>query len=400
MTTKYFMIAGILLLSACTDTDTQIREITEPVTRAPYDLTPYPIPIEQIEASTGFISPYFVADGNAHLSYELTLSNFNRASFELISIELVEPDGQVLMSFDANYLDAHFYREGQRPKTGNRILEGNQYGTANLWLSLEPENIPKEFFHRLNFNIKLSEDRTRDISIDVARTEFPKETTLILSPPVPPGVWFYSMESHRDTRILTEGRASYAQRYALDLAMANEDGTFVDGPIDTLDSYPMCNLPILAAAGGTVIAIQDGVGDNNPETGERPERINKDTLVGNSVLIDIGDGLNALYAHLIPGSLKVKVGDKVKTGDEVGRLGNSGNSDGAHLHFHIETQSGLARPVAGEGVPYYFKKYQLLDIYSDADLETVFTDNKMLPFKNPPIEKENSLPVGNGIIKF
>jgi len=52
-------------------------------------------------------------------------------------------------------------------------------------------------------------------------------------------------------------------------------------------------------------------------------------------MIDHGKTEYALYVHLKPGSVRVHVGDEVKSGDVVGKLGLSGNSTEPHLHFHV-----------------------------------------------------------------
>jgi len=399
MKLKFLLLGVFVCLAGCQQEESKAENNPSvPIVSTNYKLTSSPLPVEQIEAETGFIGPYYVSNGMAQLSYELNLANFNRTGFELTSIDLVRPNGDVFYSFDSDYLDAHFYREGLRPKTGNRLLKGNEYGAVNLWISMKAEEIPAGFFHRLKFNVDTS-NGTQSFAFDVSRTEFPKETKTHIKPPFSKGIWFFSMDSHRDTRMLTEGQASYAQRYALDWAMTNETGGFVDGPLDQNESYPTYGQSLLAVTDGVVIAVKDGIGDNNPETGERPVRITRDTIVGNYVMLDIGNGLNAVYAHLIPGSLTVKVGDMVTAGQEIGRLGNSGNSDGPHLHFHIETRTGLARPLAGEGVPYYLDSYTLMDMYSDGDLEAVFTANQALPFDMNE-EKTLSLPTGSGMVKF
>src|SRR5699024_2953582 len=53
------------------------------------------------------------------------------------------------------------------------------------------------------------------------------------------------------------------------------------------------------------------------------------------VVLDIGDGVYAMYAHLIAGSVTVKPGDSVTAGQVLGYLGNTGNANASHLHFQL-----------------------------------------------------------------
>src|SRR5207253_5277058 len=55
------------------------------------------------------------------------------------------------------------------------------------------------------------------------------------------------------------------------------------------------------------------------------------------------------YAHVQPGSLRVKVGDRVKRGQVVALLGNSGNSTEPHVHFQIADGPTF---LSSEGLPY------------------------------------------------
>jgi murein DD-endopeptidase MepM/ murein hydrolase activator NlpD len=62
---------------------------------------------------------------------------------------------------------------------------------------------------------------------------------------------------------------------------------------------------------------------------------------GNYVLIDHGDGELSLVAHLHQGSVRVKPGDHVRTGDVVAEAGNSGSSLGPHVHYELRTGWGV-----------------------------------------------------------
>ncbi|TDD83605.1 M23 family metallopeptidase [Actinomadura darangshiensis] len=74
-------------------------------------------------------------------------------------------------------------------------------------------------------------------------------------------------------------------------------------------------------------------------------------VVGNSVVLDLGDGVYAVFAHLRRGSPRVRKGDRVRAGDVLGQVGNSGNSSEPHLHFHLMDRP---RPLAAAGLPFAF----------------------------------------------
>ena len=77
-------------------------------------------------------------------------------------------------------------------------------------------------------------------------------------------------------------------------------------------------IPVLAVAGGTV------------------ERVtSSNTGYGYSVLINHGNGLKTRYAHMQAGSISVRVGQKVSQGQQIGRVGKTGNASGYHLHFEV-----------------------------------------------------------------
>ncbi len=105
---------------------------------------------------------------------------------------------------------------------------------------------------------------------------------------------------------------------------------------------------VLAVADATVSATHDGIPENEPAD-KRAVPITLETIGGNYVILDLGAGRYAFYAHLQPGSLKVHAGDKVRRGEVLGLLGNTGNSDAPHLHFHVADANN---PLGAEGLPY------------------------------------------------
>ena len=100
--------------------------------------------------------------------------------------------------------------------------------------------------------------------------------------------------------------------------MCRDDGEFVCG-LRTLDN-------IVAHSDGTVVEVISNVTESIPYEVTNP---------GNMIKIKHNDFYQTRYLYLAYGSVKVKVGDKVKKGQIIGYMGDTGNAFGKHLHFEI-----------------------------------------------------------------
>ena len=159
---------------------------------------------------------------------------------------------------------------------------------------------------------------------------------------------------HRRALIPIDGRARIAQRFAIDWVRLNADGRTFTGDAKNNKNYRAYGSDALAVADGTVTEVKDGIPENVPGENSRAVPITLETVGGNHVILDIGHGRYAFYAHLQPGSLKVKLGDHVKRGQVLGLVGNSGNSTEPHLHFHLSDGNS---PLGSEGIPYALESY-------------------------------------------
>lgn len=106
-------------------------------------------------------------------------------------------------------------------------------------------------------------------------------------------------------------------------------------------------LDIAAGGGNAVIAVCDGV----------VTTAKWHYSYGNYVVIYHGDGTSSLYAHMMNNSLTVKVGDKVKRGQQIGKVGSTGDSTGNHLHFSVLVNGSYLNPDDYLPDGYYVKKY-------------------------------------------
>lgn len=118
---------------------------------------------------------------------------------------------------------------------------------------------------------------------------------------------------------------------------------------DAVTAWPCWGLPILAAAKGVVAVANDGMADQaklfDPNKAGGP---------GNHVVIDHGDGEFSLYGHLQRGSVRVRVGQTVTSGEPLGLCGNSGASEFPHLHFQLQTRADIK---GADGLPPIFYDY-------------------------------------------
>jgi murein DD-endopeptidase MepM/ murein hydrolase activator NlpD len=125
------------------------------------------------------------------------------------------------------------------------------------------------------------------------------------------------------------------QRFAVDWAITDENGKSHRGDGKRNEDYLCYGKPALAVADATVVSVVDGVPDNVPG------QMDGYHVIGNEVVLDLGGGEYAMYAHLIAGSMTVKPGQRVKAGDPLAKVGNSGNSSEPHLHFQLSDSPRL-----------------------------------------------------------
>ncbi|GCB47905.1 M23 family metallopeptidase [Streptomyces sp. NL15-2K] len=190
----------------------------------------------------------------------------------------------------------------------------------------------------------------------------------------PPVTGRWSAQNSPADRTPSHGTHAYGQTYAIDVVAEPEPGTRPGfhwlWPLARRNSaFPAFGAPLLAVADGTVVRATDRQRDHLSRTSLLAllylmilEASVRDLsgvkrIVGNHVVLDLGNGTYALYAHLQRGSLTVREGDRVTAGQPLARCGNSGNSTEPHLHFQLmdgpdpDTARGIPFTWRGIGVP-------------------------------------------------
>ena len=287
----------------------------------------------------------FPAAGKTHLVYELHITDYGRTPEQLIKrIEVLDGD-TVLASYEGMDLIRVLGRVGASGDD-ERLLARGGSAIAYLWVTLTTR-VPTALRHR----VIVGETTLETEPTHVSQSRVPQ-----LASPLRGAGWVAlngpsNTSGHRRALIAAVGRARIAQRFAIDWLKRGATGRPFEGNPRDNRSYFAYGSDVLAVADAVVARTKDGIPENVPGPGERAVPITNETVAGNHIVLDLGGSQFALYAHLQPGALKVKQGDRVKRGQALGLLGNSGNSTGPHLHFHV-CDSNPEVSLASEGLPY------------------------------------------------
>lgn len=181
----------------------------------------------------------------------------------------------------------------------------------------------------------------------------------ILGAPLEGGGWLVengpsTFSGHRRAIVWIDRRPRAAQRFAVDFFRVDASGATSRGP--RAEDHLAFGARVLAVADGVVAAAVDGIPDNAPGPSERSVEMSHATVAGNHVVIDLGGGAYAMFAHLRQGSVAVRAGDRVVRGQALGEIGNSGNSTEPHLHLHVADGPS---PVDADGLPFVLDAFRV-----------------------------------------
>jgi len=348
---------------------------------------PFVVPLDVVVP----VPPHaFQADGKTHLVYELHVINMGRFDCLVTKLEAMTNDAnpRTLESAGGSKLEGMVARPGVTVPEKARIGGGLE-AIVYMWVTVDrPADVPTALRHR--FTVKIG-DFPEELTMDTVPLPVSKATAAITSP-LRGDHWLAgngpsNTSGHRRALIPIDGRAAIAQRFAIDWVKIGGEGQSFHG--DKLDNknYYAYGVDALAVADGVVTEVKDGIPENIPGENSRAVPITLETVGGNHVIIDIGGGNFAFYAHLQPGSLRVKLGDKVRRGQVVGLVGNSGNSTEPHLHFHISNGSS---PLGSEGLPYALPSFE---VEGNGWTWKPSSGDK-------PVKHTNEIPLENQVIRF
>lgn len=382
------------------------KDVFTPLTGVPFNPSTTPVP---------------GTDGKCHFVYELELANTRSAPATLEEVKVItappaetdkpaaarfrppaEPATRVLARFGPSTFPDRLKQLDNRAAVDAK-LELNATRLFLLDLAVDKDDIPAQLRHVLRLTgqgLDVTNPKPVEQSYSVATIDVTRHLP-VLGPPLEGDGWVAfngccRPGAHRSTALPVNGQLHFAQRFAIDWMRLDDQGRLRNGPVSDVRSFAGYGARVLAIADGTVVSTLDGLPDQIPPNNPDPSTITLENIDGNHVVLDIGHGLYAFYAHLKPGSVRVKVGQKVRTGTVVGLLGNTGNSGAPHLHFHIMDSASV---LGSEGLPYVYRRFKLAGNFPTAALPDDF-GGSFKRYLHAPQQRTRQFPLDGDVIEF
>jgi hypothetical protein len=361
-----------------------------------------------IAITTGPLPQPVMVNGRNHLVYELHLTNVAPIPIELLTLGIFGDDeSKPLASYDGEALErllapAQNLLTSVTPEEAARVRTVAEGGTIVIFLDLALDaNVqpPRQLRHRLFFSIRSNPDLERTVNgpiISVVHDSPP-----VLHSPLRGSGWIalnaLANYDHRRAFQTADGKLCIAQRFAIDWMRLDANGRLFKSDSKSNTNFYGYGAEVLAVADARVSDVRDNVPDNGGSNERKTRHVTVDSAVGNYVTLDLGRRHFALYAHLKPGSIKVKVGDQIRTGQVLGLVGNSGNSDAPHLHFQLMDDNS---PLGAEGMPYELTEFTQTGTVKSAE---TLVESGQPWHANPedtPIVHRQEFPINNVVVTF
>jgi hypothetical protein len=346
--------------------------------------------------------PFTGSDGKTHLVYELAVTNFTGARLTVNEVKVEDGEtGGVVGDLDATQLRNRLQPAGTRE--GADHLEPGQAATIFIHVITDGDAAPRTLVHEVSVTSAAMPPGKDQMTERLATTKVDDRTLPVLSAPLR-GERFIAADgccdAVRHTRALlpVNGQPVISQRYAIDYEQADAQNRIFTGDPKDPASYAIFGKEVLAVADGAVVGTRNDLLEQTP--GTYPAGIPIDEADGNFVVLDVGNGFYVNYAHMQPGSVRPKLGDKVKRGEVIGLVGNTGNSFAPHMHLHV--MDGPS-PLASQGLPYLYDHFTITgQVASTADFDA--SEGTGVPLvtvpRIQPSEHSNQLILDQNLVTF
>jgi Peptidase family M23 len=342
------------------------------------------------------------SNGRIHLAYELSLTNGFPVPVRATQVSVRDVERQRrIETLSGPDLTASMTLMASPTEPARRV-PGSSIGV--VWFDIvlpAQDRLPRTISHTLTVAVPPGLPVPPRITDRGASASVDRRPPVVIAPPLRGPGWVAVGSCcdgpHRRSIQPVSGELHLGQRFAIDWNGMDADNRFVVGNPDLNPSWTFYGKPVTAVADAQVVAAVDRFPDQVPN---HPDPVNLEQADGNHVILDLGDGRYAFYAHLKPGSVRVEAGDRVESGELIGQLGNSGSSTGPHLHFQIMDSPS---PLASDGLPFVFDGFELTGRIPPLDEALMEAVNAGEPVPVDPAgagPRRGELPLGRDVVAF
>jgi Peptidase family M23 len=345
------------------------------------------------------------SDGRTHVDYDLVITNTFTTAATLTSLT-VSGDGSRLLHLTGGALADHTHQFPIAVRATDEIPPSA--AVVTLVDVVLPRSAGRHAPARLTNRIEYSLPPHAPFRAAIGSTTIhgpilrtTRRAPVVIASPLRGSGWFSGngccaepSSAHRSAVLVANGSSLVTiELFAQDwIKLVNGDLFRGDG--SRLSDWYGFGTPVYAAANGTVVsAINDrpeapvGAPASSNPTVEKPKDFG-----GNQVVEKIGRGLYAGYEHLMTGSVMVRPGERLRTGQPIGRLGNTGNSSGPHLHFGIQDGPDL---LTSNSLPFEIDHYTVQGVR----LPPASTDTHIV-VSGPPRQQRRTYPLVPAVSGF
>lgn len=301
-------------------------------------------------------------DGKDHVEYDLLVVNVVGDPVTLRSVTVLDRAGKELGRIRGETLAAATQNLFTHAPVG--AIPSSGAVAVEVDLALTPGTVPAQVTNRIAYSLPRGSSSAVVLDLTQGEVDGPtvavdRRPAIVIKPPLAGKGWLATAaccgpNPHRDLRLAVDGlRIDTAEAFAVDWGRLKGNRLF-KGDGSRNEQYFGFGAEVLAVADGTVVLTHDGEPEQTP--GEAVPAKKQSQIGGNKVILQIAPKVFAAYEHLQPRSLTVKVGDKVKAGAVLAKLGNTGPSTGPHLHFGLLDRPNL---YTGRSLPFVLDHYTL-----------------------------------------
>jgi len=283
------------------------------------------------------------SDGREHIDYDLVITNNFTVDVTLTSL-VVRGGGKNLLTLEGDALAAVTHETTGLGEPTTSIPASSAVATlVDIVLPRSAgRTVPKRLSHRITYTFPPGAPGEAIIgsrTVDAPKLRVDRRVPIEVAAPLRGDGWLSANAccdptlNHRSTLLAANGTFVTPEIFAVDYIRLVDGRFYVGDGTQNADWFGF-GAPIRAATRGRVVSVRNDMPEVPPLSAlENPTVTKPSDFGGNGVVVKVRPGQFAHYYHMQTGSVRVEVGQRVRTGQKLGLLGNTGNTSGAHLHF-------------------------------------------------------------------